>query len=261
MPSTPDLPAAQPRPGLPSRLRPHRLGILIAVAGMLGGLVLWQLGLYNNPRGRPLRRLDAGPAGRSCAWRCPAAAGALSRGLGPGDRRAGRRPVQRRDHLLATVVVFTDLVYAAVLYGSATPSSRAVLPVSVACHRGGHVRAAGRLRGRPRRCCSACSSARGVTSRPRWTGRDRPQPPRRRRGRPAARRTDRAAGRDGPRPGRDRRTRPDGTRVARHGRQPPLRDRHPLHRRALPRRPGRPPARRSASSGRTASRGSPRCGG
>ncbi len=59
----------------------------------------------------------------------------------------------------------------------------------------------------------------------------------------AARRTDRPARGDGPHPGRHRlgvpplEEGPDGNEVARHGHQPPLRDRHSLHGRALPRRP------------------------
>lgn len=85
------------------------------------------------------------------------------------------------------------------------------------------------------------------------------QPPRGRRGRPAARRADRAAGRDGPQSGRRRRAGPDGPRAARHGGQPPVRHRHPLHGRAvdrLPRdEPGGPrgdPGEQRAGAGRNA---------
>ncbi|WP_181765459.1 sensor histidine kinase [Streptomyces albidus (ex Kaewkla and Franco 2022)] len=129
MPSTTASSTAHPRPGLPSRLRPHRVGVLIAVAGMVGGLVLWQLGLYNNPRVGsrygawlliPLTVMCLASLGRRRGqpWALAVSIVALA-----GDIAMGS--------LLATVVVFTDIVYAAVIYGS-TRVSRAVLPVSVA---------------------------------------------------------------------------------------------------------------------------------
>lgn len=90
---------------------------------------------------------------------------------------------------------------------------------------------------------------------------DRPQPPRRRRGRPAARRADGAAGRDGPGPGRHRRARADGTGAARPGRGPICPPSPSTPPPPCPSTTRRPPGRRWPSSGRTASTGWPRCGG
>ena len=96
---------------------------------MVGGLVLWQLGLYNKPsRRQPLRRLAAAPPGGHVprlprAQDGPALGAAVSIVALAGDIAMGS--------LLATMVVFTDIVYAAVIYGPARVS-RAVLPVSVA---------------------------------------------------------------------------------------------------------------------------------
>ena len=110
-------------------LRPHRDGVLIALAGLAGGLVLWQFGLYNNPQVAarygawvllPLTVMCLTALGRRSAqpWALAVAFLALAGDLATGSS-------------LATVVVFTDIVYAAVLYGP-TRVARAVLPVSVA---------------------------------------------------------------------------------------------------------------------------------
>ncbi|MFC4493779.1 sensor histidine kinase [Streptomyces ovatisporus] len=132
---------ARPRPfaglrGHPHRaahrlggLRPHRDGVLIALFGFAGGLILWHFGLYNTPdTGRrygawllvPLAVVCLTALGRRSAqpWVLAVAVAALV-----GDFVMGS--------LLATVIVFTDIVYAAVLYGPARVA-RAVLPVSVA---------------------------------------------------------------------------------------------------------------------------------
>jgi signal transduction histidine kinase len=96
---------------------------------MVGGVVLWQLGLYNTPRiGRqygawlllPLSVMCLTALGRRSAqpWALAVAVVAVA-----GDVAMGG--------LLATLIVFTDVVYAAVLYGPSRVS-RAVLPVSVA---------------------------------------------------------------------------------------------------------------------------------
>ncbi|UGY93665.1 sensor histidine kinase [Streptomyces gobiensis] len=109
--------------------RPHRADVLIAVAGLLSGLLLWVLGLYSNPvLGRehgalvliPLVVMCVAVLGRRTGqpWALGIAVAALV-----GDTLTGS--------LLATIVLFTDVVYAAVLYGGPR-LSRAVLPVSVA---------------------------------------------------------------------------------------------------------------------------------
>ncbi|WP_314177431.1 sensor histidine kinase [Streptomyces winkii] len=119
-----------PRPvPVPRSLRPHRDGVLIALAGLAGGLILWWFGLYNNPRVGgsygawlllPLAVMCLTALGRRSAqpWALLVALAALVADLAMGS-------------LLATVIVFTDVVYAAVLYG---PSrlSRTLLPASVA---------------------------------------------------------------------------------------------------------------------------------
>ncbi|NLU74832.1 two-component sensor histidine kinase [Streptomyces sp. HNM0575] len=115
---------------MPSRrLRPHRDGVLIALAGLAGGLVLWWFGLFNNPRVGgsygawlliPLAVMCLTALGRRSAqpWVLPVALAALAADVAMGS-------------LLATIVVFTDIVYAAVMYGPPRVS-RSILPVSVA---------------------------------------------------------------------------------------------------------------------------------
>ncbi|WP_111603421.1 sensor histidine kinase [Streptomyces sp. Amel2xB2] len=118
-----------PLPLPPRSLRPHRDGVLIALAGMAGGLVLLLFGLYNDPeRGGsygawlliPLTVMCLTALGRRSMqpWALLVAVAALAADLAMGS-------------LLATVVVFTDVVYAAVLYGPSR-TSRALLPASVA---------------------------------------------------------------------------------------------------------------------------------
>jgi signal transduction histidine kinase len=116
-------------PPLPPSLRPHRDGVLIALAGLAGGLVLWWFGLYNTPeRGRefgawlllPLAVMCLTAVVRRSAqpWALLAATAALAADVAMGS-------------LLATIVVYTDIVYATVLYGPKR-MSRALLPASVA---------------------------------------------------------------------------------------------------------------------------------
>ncbi|SCK11147.1 Signal transduction histidine kinase [Streptomyces sp. WMMB 714] len=124
-------PREEPRRGthLLDVLRPHRDGVLVALSGFAGGLILWKLGLYNTPAvGRrygawllvPLAVMCLTALGRRSAqpWALAVAVAALA-----GDFMMGS--------LLATVIVFTDIVYAAVLYGPPR-TARAVLPGSVA---------------------------------------------------------------------------------------------------------------------------------
>jgi signal transduction histidine kinase len=117
-------------PLLPPRsVRPHRDGVLIALGGLAGGLVLWWLGLYNNPRVGasygawlllPLAVMCLSALGRRSAqpWVLLVAVAALAADIAMGS-------------LLATVIVFTDIVYAAVLYGPPR-LARTLLPAGVA---------------------------------------------------------------------------------------------------------------------------------
>ncbi|SCK55398.1 sensor histidine kinase [Streptomyces sp. WMMB 322] len=113
----------------PPWVRPHRDGVLIALAGLVGGVTLWWFGLYNNPRVGgsygawlllPLVAVCIAALGRRSAqpWALVVAVAALAADLAMGS-------------LLATVIVFTDVVYAAVLYGPPR-LSRALLPACVA---------------------------------------------------------------------------------------------------------------------------------
>lgn len=101
--------------------RPHRDDILIATAGLLGGLLLWGLGVANQT-GRPL----------GGAWvLIPVVVTAvleLLRRTAPGPALAIGTLALVADQFtrgsIATIVMFTDLVYAAVLYGSAATARR-----------------------------------------------------------------------------------------------------------------------------------------
>ncbi|WP_053727000.1 sensor histidine kinase [Streptomyces sp. WM6378] len=105
--------------------RPDRDDVLIAGAGLLGGLVLWAVGLHTQG-GRPL----------GGAWVLLPLAGTA--GLELLRRTAPQTALVLGTFLLvldqftlgslATVVMFTDLVYAAVVYGS--PSAARRIPVS-----------------------------------------------------------------------------------------------------------------------------------
>ncbi|MBL3804372.1 MULTISPECIES: sensor histidine kinase [Streptomyces] len=104
--------------------RPHRDDVLIALAGLLGGLLLWALGLHTRIAAPTL------PAGNDAAWSLlplAATAGAeLLRRTWTGWALAVGTVALVADQFtvgsLATVIMYTDLVYAAVLYG---PPARA----------------------------------------------------------------------------------------------------------------------------------------
>jgi signal transduction histidine kinase len=113
------------RPPFP---RPHRDDLLIAAAGLVGGAALWALGLFNNPHaplGGDRVLLPLAVMGLAEALRRTAPSAALALGVVAlvGDLFTRS--------LLATIVMFTDVVYAAVLYGGPR-LSRAVLPASAA---------------------------------------------------------------------------------------------------------------------------------
>ncbi|MFJ5217002.1 sensor histidine kinase [Streptomyces sp. NPDC088354] len=98
-------------------LRPHRDDVLIGAAGLAGGLLMWALGLCtysgNQPRGGdawlsllPLTAMAGCASLRRTAPRFAVVAGTL---VLAADFVIGS--------LLVTVLMFTDLVYAAVVYG------------------------------------------------------------------------------------------------------------------------------------------------
>ncbi|MFC9844851.1 sensor histidine kinase [Streptomyces sp. NPDC060223] len=100
--------------------RPHRDDIRIAAGGLLGGLLLWGVGLYSRTRDDPIVLVD-----RTWAVLLPLVVTAgceLLRRTRPrtalitGTLAIAADLVTRGS--LATLVMFTDLMYAAVLYGS-----------------------------------------------------------------------------------------------------------------------------------------------
>ncbi|WP_438485830.1 sensor histidine kinase [Streptomyces sp. S186] len=106
--------------------RPHRHDVLAAGGGLAGGLVLWALGLYGGP---PLLGLP--PALTLLALTVMAAAELLRRAA-PLAALALALPALALDScagtLAATVLMFTDVVYAAVLYGP--PAAARRIPVA-----------------------------------------------------------------------------------------------------------------------------------
>lgn len=100
----------------PSLPRPHPHDVGIAAAGLLSGLLLWSLGLRNGMilHGLPywfalppLVVMAAAEVLRRCAPRTALLLGVVAI---TGDQLVGS--------LIATIIMFTDVVYATVLYGS-----------------------------------------------------------------------------------------------------------------------------------------------
>uniref|UniRef100_A0AAU2JTF1 histidine kinase n=1 Tax=Streptomyces sp. NBC_00049 TaxID=2903617 RepID=A0AAU2JTF1_9ACTN len=107
-------------------LRPHRDDVLLAVVSVLAGLVFWSLGVYSSPgRGSlpdwaalvPLVALGAMELLRRTRPQVTLAVGTV--GVIADQFTVGS---------IATVVIFTDLMYAAVVYGKPAMARR--LPVS-----------------------------------------------------------------------------------------------------------------------------------
>ncbi|MFZ4297327.1 sensor histidine kinase [Streptomyces cinereoruber] len=108
--------------------RPHRTDLLIALAGLAGGLVLWSFGLYltrDHVFGQrwatlvPLFVLAGAEALRRTAPRTALVAATLAIA---GDQLTSGN--------LATLLMFTDVVYASVVYG--TPASARRIPYTTA---------------------------------------------------------------------------------------------------------------------------------
>ncbi|MFE7565925.1 sensor histidine kinase [Streptomyces sp. NPDC057539] len=108
--------------GCPSR-RPHRVDAMIALAGLLGGVALWSAGLHTQG-GRVL------PGAWVLLPLAVMAGVELLRRTAPGTALAVGTLALVADQLttgsLATVVMFTDVMYAAVLYG--TPAAARRIP-------------------------------------------------------------------------------------------------------------------------------------
>ncbi|MFI5966145.1 sensor histidine kinase [Streptomyces asoensis] len=111
------------RPALRPRSRPHRFDVCLAAGGLLGGLLLAAVGLATRPRHDPLVLLD-GPWPVLVALAVMAGCEAVRRtaprtALLTGTAAIALDTLTRGN--LCTVLMYTDLVYAAVLYG--TPAS------------------------------------------------------------------------------------------------------------------------------------------
>jgi signal transduction histidine kinase len=102
--------------------RPHRDDVLIAVTGVLGGLLLWALGLDTHPG------QGFGPRWLTLLPLAVVSAAELLRRTMPRTALGIGTLMVIADQLtkgnIATVALFTDLMYAAVLYGTPAASRR-----------------------------------------------------------------------------------------------------------------------------------------
>ncbi|GGT29574.1 two-component sensor histidine kinase [Streptomyces kurssanovii] len=106
--------------------RPHRDDVLIAVVGLLGGLLLWSLGLHMNGYRAPL------PSWVTLVPLAVLSGLELLRRTMPRTALAAGTAAVLVDPFtpgsIATLLMFADLVYAAVVYG--TPASARRIPVT-----------------------------------------------------------------------------------------------------------------------------------
>ncbi|MFH9267089.1 sensor histidine kinase [Streptomyces sp. NPDC017546] len=111
---------------MPTSIRPDRDAVTLAASGLLGGLLLWLLGLHTQG-GRPF----AAPWVALVPLTAMAAAELLRRAAPRTALMTGTLALvadQFTRGNLATVLMFTDVMYAAVLYG--TPAAARRLPVA-----------------------------------------------------------------------------------------------------------------------------------
>ncbi|OEV05711.1 sensor histidine kinase [Streptomyces oceani] len=107
---------------LPRPTRPHRDDVLIALGGLLGGLLVWEVGLggdlplFGVPNWAALIALAVMSGAELLRRTAPQAGLLLATGALVLDVCAGT--------LVSTMVMFTDLVYAAVVYGRPTLARR-----------------------------------------------------------------------------------------------------------------------------------------
>ncbi|MFE1926367.1 sensor histidine kinase [Streptomyces asoensis] len=114
------------RVALRPRSRPHRFDVCLAAGGLLGGLLLAAVGLATRPRHDPLVLLD-GPWPVLVALAVMAGCEAVRRtaprtALLTGTAAIVLDTLTRGN--LCTVLMYTDLVYAAVLYGTLASARR-----------------------------------------------------------------------------------------------------------------------------------------
>ncbi|MFD7443246.1 sensor histidine kinase [Streptomyces sp. NPDC059909] len=105
--------------------RPHRDDVLIAAAGLAGGLLLWSLGVHTKDDGRPL----SGPWVTLGPLVVMAAMELLRRTRPQTALVVGTVAIvadQFTPGSIATALMFTDIVYAAVVYG--TPAAARRIP-------------------------------------------------------------------------------------------------------------------------------------
>ncbi|WP_031036531.1 sensor histidine kinase [Streptomyces sp. NRRL F-5650] len=113
---------------LPVLPRPHRDDVLIAAGGLAGGVVLWHLGLFTNvparrdPGALPLLPLIAMAAAELLRRVAQPLALLMAVAAVAADQYFGS--------LIATVLMFTDIVYASVVYGPSR-TARQVIPASI----------------------------------------------------------------------------------------------------------------------------------
>lgn len=103
--------------------RPHRDDVLIAVTGLAGGLLLWSLGLHTTEGGRPL----SGPWLTLVPLLAMSGLELLRRTMSRTALLAGTAAIvadQFTPGNIATVLMFTDIVYAAVVYGPPASARR-----------------------------------------------------------------------------------------------------------------------------------------
>ncbi|AWK10800.1 two-component sensor histidine kinase [Streptomyces spongiicola] len=103
--------------------RPHRDDVLIAVTGLAGGLLLWALGLHTTEGVRPL----SGPWPVLVPLLAMSGLELLRRTMPRTALLAGTAAIaadQFTPGSIATVLMFTDLVYAAVVYGPPASARR-----------------------------------------------------------------------------------------------------------------------------------------
>ena len=145
--------------------RPHRDDWMVAVAGLAGGLFLWSFDLYNSPVLAPEQRwLTLLPLAAMCL-------AVLGRRIAQPWALLLAIPAMVADQmtgsLLATLLLFTDVVYAAVLYGSPR-LGRILLPGSVIFTVATTVIAIATLRDPESLFFGAIAA--GITVAPAWTG-------------------------------------------------------------------------------------------
>ncbi|MFI1465687.1 sensor histidine kinase [Streptomyces wuyuanensis] len=103
--------------------RPHRDDVLIAATGLVGGLLLWSLGLHTTEGGRPL----SGPWTTLVPLVVMSGLELLRRTMPRTALIAGTAAIvadQFTPGNIATVLMFTDIVYAAVVYGPPASARR-----------------------------------------------------------------------------------------------------------------------------------------